>query len=214
MRWLVAGIMATSLMLNAAPIFPLPPGPSVIHPPGYVLHLPSPGPAPLLPGGTLGPVFFPDTLPSPDLHHWEVELHNPNPFVVAFNVSFATPAGAFMGGLSLTPGSSMLFDVMYPDFPAEVSPPLWMVTASSSIGMPAGIVVDTAILEYPFPTGAVPGIGATIAGGTPGAVFGPTVPMLPGIVLTVDPVPEPALATLLGLGALGLINRVKRRNGV
>jgi hypothetical protein len=206
-KWLVGGLMCAGLMANAAPIFVLPNG--AVHPPGFVVLLPSPGVGVLPPGVALPPLMFADPVPSPDLHHWELEINNPNPFAMGFNVTFTFPGGPAAGGLFLPPGASMYFDIMYPDVP-EISPPLWMVTASSGAAMPGPVLLDTDVLEYPFPTGALPGIGATIPGGPPGAVFGAVIIGAPGIALGNAPVPEPGTLSLLGLGALGLVFRMRR----
>lgn len=204
----MAILVGTSLSIQAAPIFALPNG--AVHPPGFVVLMPSPGVALLPPGGALGPLFFGDGLASPDLHHWELELNNPNPFGMGFNVSFVTPSGIFGGGVGLPAGSSLYFDVMYADAPPEVG--AWSITAVAAVGMPGPIFLDTDVLEYPFPVGAVPGIGAAIPGGPPGAVFGAPFGGAPVVTLTIGPVPEPTTGWLLGLGALGVIHRLRRRD--
>lgn len=196
---------------RAAPLFPLP-DPLGAHP-GFGVNLPPTGPGLLAPGGTLGPTLFADGILSPDVGHWELEFHNPNPFPVAFDLVLMYPGGPTTGGLTLFPGGSMYFDIGYLDAPPEVSPPLWVVTAMAGPAAPIGpgIFIDTDAIESPIPSHG-PGPAAIVPAGAGGA-FGPLIGT-PPVTVTLAVVPEPSSLALVGIGAAGLVGYVLRRRKV
>jgi hypothetical protein len=209
-RWIaalalsVAVLTSTAPTTRAAPVFPMP-DPLGGHP-GYGVNLAPTGPGFLAPGGALGPLLFFDGIPSPDVGHWELEINNPNPFPIIFDITFVFPGGPVAGSLSLPPGSSGYFDLGYIDAPPEMSPPLWSLSAAAAPGAPlgGGITIDTDMIETPAPTH--PAGLATFASagpGGPGAFGAPSGG--PGVTLTLVLVPEPSSLALLGAGLIGLL---------
>lgn len=198
---MVACVMFMTAASSAGPIFPLPPG---SHPPGFVVHVVT-GIGVLPPGGFLPPIAYGDALPSPDLHHLEIEINNPNPFPMLFTVTYLVPGGPFAADVGLLPGMSILLDMHYLDVP-EVGPVgTWLLTAASAPGTPGPVTVDGMVVEYPigFPP-ALPGFGPPIFS-APGGFFGPATG-LPGITFGV---PAPGAIALLGLSGL-LLGRRRR----
>lgn len=200
-----AGTFVPAMASQALPIFPLPGVPP--HPAGFVTHLAPTGPIGLVPGGTIGPIFYGDGLASPDLHHWEIEIFNPLAGVVAtFNVNFVLPTGVVSGSVILPGMSSVYFDMHVLDIPPEIGP--WVIGVSSSTTMPIPVLVDQSVIEYPFATGAMPGLGGFLSSSA-AAVFGPPLPGAPDVTFDIRPVPAPGAFALLGLA--GLIGITRRR---
>lgn len=203
---LVAAAIAWAVALVppaiAGPIFPLPPG---SHVPGFGIHLVT-GIGVLPPGGALPAIPFADFIASPDPHHWELELHNPNPFPMMFTATFIAPGGPYAADIGLLPGMSVLLDVHYMDAPEMGPPGTWVMTASSSPLMPGPITVDAMVIEYPMASGAMPGFGPPVFS-APGGFFGPPTG-LPGPTFGV---PAPATLALLALAGLALPRSRHRR---
>jgi hypothetical protein len=208
--WVAATLLAAApLSVRGGPFFVFP-DPTATHPGAIPLIAPL-GPTPLAPGGTLGPTPFMDTVASLDFGHWEVEIANVLGIPLLFDVTFTFPGGPVTGGLFIPPGGSMYFDVGYLDAPPEVGPPLWLLSAASSLTMPGMVLIDTDAIETPV--GPIHGLGvaAAIPGGAPGSAFGPAFGGgVPSVSLSLLPVPEPGSLALLLIGALGL-RRVTRR---
>jgi hypothetical protein len=206
----LSSLLGVSAILpsHAAPVFALP-DPTGTHA-GFAVNLAPLGPGPLPAGGALGPLLFPDVIPSPDVGHWELEFFNPNPFPVTFDLTLSFPGGLFFSGLTLAPLGAMYFDVGYLDAPPEISPPLWSLSALAAPGAPlgGGIMIDTDAIEAPGPTHP-PGVFAAVPGGAGAALVAPT--GLPGVTVTLVAIPEPTSFALVGLGIVALLRCVSRR---
>jgi hypothetical protein len=190
---------------QANPIFPLPGVPP--HPAGFVTHLAPTGPLALPPGGVIGPILYGDGLASPDLQHWEIEISNPIAGAVAtFNINFVLPTGVVSGSVILPGMTSIYFDVHVLDLPPEVG--LWQIGVVATPNMPIPVTVDQSVIEYPFATGALPGLNNVIPSNA-AIVWGAPLPNAPSVTLTIRPVPAPGALALLGLA--GMIGMKRRR---
>jgi hypothetical protein len=211
----LATLLAVATLFASAPprslALPLVGNPFATHPPGFVVHLPNIGPAPLPPGAVIGPIPFFDGMPNPlSPHAWEIELHNTGPGVTASNVTIAVPGGgiAFLGNIALAPGGSAYWDIHYLDVP-EIG--LYFFTASNAPGGVPGWLIDSSVIEYQFPLPAPAPLGGPMFFGA-GGVAGPLVPGAPMILI--DVVPEPstlALASVAMVAGSCYAARVRRR---
>lgn len=199
-------VLVPMMSSQANPIFPLPGFPP--HPAGFVVHLAPTGPINLPPGGAIGPILYNDPLPSPDVHHWEVEIFNPvGGAVSTFNVNFVLPTGVVSGSLILPGISSAYFDLHVLDLPPEVG--VWAIGVNSSPNMPTPLLVDQSVIEYPFATGALPGLNNVIPSNA-AVVWGAPLPGAPDVTFTIRPLPAPGAMTLLGLAGIVGIKRRRR----
>lgn len=211
---LCAILMATlvPLALSVAPSVaaPLVAFPGGTHPPGFVVHLPLSG-GPLVPAGpAVGPILYGDPVPSPtEPHHFEFELNNPAAIPASFNLSINILGMPLpLTGISLAPGASVYYDILYPDLP-EVAPfGTYSFFATNPDILSPLLTVSASVIEYPFPIG-LPGAGPVIVGG--GAVL--PFPLLGVAPVLITVVPEPATAVLavIGMTAVVVLGRRRRR---
>jgi hypothetical protein len=198
----IAFVIGAPTMLLAGPLVAHPAG---THPPGFVTHLAPAAPAPLPPGGgTVGPIPFGDFLPNPfEPHHWEIELNNPAGIPASFNVTMSYPGGGFpLTGISLAPGASVYWDIVYSDIPPEVG--AYTITATNPSPLAPLLTITTSVIEYPFAI-LLPGSGPTIVGG--GAVLPDPILDEPPVFIEVVPEPATASMAIIGMAALALIKR-------
>lgn len=203
-------IVVTPALLRAGPLVA---HPAATHVPGFVIHLAPAAPAPLPPGGgTVGPIPYSDFLPNPvEPHHLEIELNNPAAIPASFNVAMSYPGGAFpLTGISLAPGASAYWDIHYSDIPPEVTFfGGYTITATNPSPLAPLLTVTMSVIEYPFPIFLPPGGGPIIVGG--GAVL--PAPLIGEPPVFINVVPEPATAgmAIIGLAALAMTARRRKR---
>jgi hypothetical protein len=184
---------------------------------------------------------FSDFVLSPNLYHFELEIHNPAGVITPrYNVLFFTPEGISGGTVRpMAVGATYFFDVLSNDaLVGDVGGRFWWLFSN----LPFSLEVTSSITEgglYPLPLFPCPVIAAVACGGVAGFsdpedplfedVFDPslggfffmrpedftalaaTLPADGGFPVT--PVPEPSAILLMSTGVLGIaiFTRLKRR---